>query len=303
MRHGGRHPLDSELLLAVDGELSGYRRAIIEWHVARCGACRTKIETLHRTLIHACEAWRAPGDANDEDHAHRRARARLAHALGQEAQGWRRSWPVRARVLAPTAAGVVMALLLISSVLVWQAQTGEPRVADPGLAAAAPLPVPSLTPGAVTLVSAAELCNGTHPSPVVDDRVRLSVLHAYGMERVPADQYELDALITPELGGSTDARNLWPQRYSSTIWNARVKDELERLLPRLVCSGQLDLGVAQRDMATDWIAAYKKYFNTAHPLQAHLAPAAEDHDDLESAPPPHGTELAPIVSIGLFTRL
>ena len=109
--------------------------------------------------------------------------------------------------------------------------------------------------------------------------MREQVLNAYGMKHVPADQYELDYLITPELGGATDARNLWPQAYASPIWNARVKDELERLLPQLVCSQRLDLQTAQRDMAADWIAAYKKYFNTDQPLRAHRGPAGDDDDD------------------------
>jgi hypothetical protein len=34
----------------------------------------------------------------------------------------------------------------------------------------------------------------------------------------------------------------------------------------MVCAGQLDLSAAQRDIATDWIAAYKKYFRTDKPL-------------------------------------
>ena len=33
---------------------------------------------------------------------------------------------------------------------------------------------------------------------------------------------------------------------------------------------------AQRDMATDWIAAYKKYFNTDRPLHAY---SSRDGDD------------------------
>jgi hypothetical protein len=53
------------------------------------------------------------------------------------------------------------------------------------------------------------------------------------------------------------------------VWNARVKDELEGLLPRLVCAGTLPLATAQRDMATDWIAAYKKYFHTDRPLHTY----------------------------------
>jgi hypothetical protein len=42
-------------------------------------------------------------------------------------------------------------------------------------------------------------------------------------------------------------------------WNARVKDRLENRLHHLVVVGQVDLKTAQRDIAEDWIAAYKKY--------------------------------------------
>jgi hypothetical protein len=67
--------------------------------------------------------------------------------------------------------------------------------------------------------------------------------------------------------------------YASPVWNARVKDELERLLPEMVCRGQVDLARAQREIATDWVAAYKHYFNTDAPLQAHVgAPLAEDSE-------------------------
>jgi hypothetical protein len=44
-----------------------------------------------------------------------------------------------------------------------------------------------------------------------------------------------------------------------------VKDALEDRLRDMVCRGQLDLAEAQRDISTDWIAAYKKYFQTNVP--------------------------------------
>jgi hypothetical protein len=140
------------------------------------------------------------------------------------------------------------------------------------------LPVAAITPGATADVGVEELCAGTMRMQPITAAMRAQVLSAYGVEDVPADQYELDYLITPELGGATDVRNLWPQRYGSPVWNARVKDELEELLPQLVCSRQLDLTTAQRDMASDWIAAYKKYFKTDVPLAAHREPAI-DHND------------------------
>lgn len=106
------------------------------------------------------------------------------------------------------------------------------------------------------------------------------------MLNAPAGTYELDALITPELGGTTAPENLWPQRYASPMWNARIKDQLERLLPELVCSQRLELAEAQREIATDWIAAYKRYFRTDTPLRAHLEAPPADDDDLELAGSP-----------------
>jgi hypothetical protein len=129
------------------------------------------------------------------------------------------------------------------------------------------LPIRSLTPGAVANISANALC-ASRPAekPPIPAAVRMAVLRDYRMEDVPARQYELDYLITPELGGIPDRRNLWPERYVSGLWNAARKDELEDLLPRLVCDGQLDLTTAQQDIARDWIAAYKKYFGTDRPV-------------------------------------
>ena len=46
----------------------------------------------------------------------------------------------------------------------------------------------------------------------------------------------------------------------------RSKDALEDRLNELVCQGQLDPATAQRDIADNWIAAYKKYFHTNRPM-------------------------------------
>ena len=129
------------------------------------------------------------------------------------------------------------------------------------------LPIASLTPGAATPVAAAALCAGDVAAiaPVSDD-LRAQVLRDYGMTHVPGHEYELDYLITPELGGTTEAANLWPERYTGSTWNARVKDHLELLLPRMVCTGEVDLPTAQRDIAHNWVAAYRKYFRTTEPL-------------------------------------
>ena len=45
-----------------------------------------------------------------------------------------------------------------------------------------------------------------------------------------------------------------------------MKDELEDWLRDMVCDGKLDLTEAQKEIAENWIAAYKKYFHTERPL-------------------------------------
>ena len=61
-------------------------------------------------------------------------------------------------------------------------------------------------------------------------------------------------------------QNAPAQDTKSIIWSsARVKDELEERLHQLVCEQKVDLTEAQREIATDWISAYKKYFHTETP--------------------------------------
>jgi hypothetical protein len=94
------------------------------------------------------------------------------------------------------------------------------------------------------------------------------VFEEYGIHDPEPRHYEMDYLIDPDLGGADDPRNLWPQPYS-VLWNANVKDALEERLRELVCTSQITLAQAQRDIAMDWVAAYKRYFHTDRPLAIH----------------------------------
>jgi hypothetical protein len=91
------------------------------------------------------------------------------------------------------------------------------------------------------------------------------VFEEYGIAGADPRAYEVDYLVTPALGGADDIHNLWPHSYSATVWNAQVKDALEDRLRDMVCDGSLDLTEAQREIAANWIAAYKKYFHTDTP--------------------------------------
>jgi len=99
--------------------------------------------------------------------------------------------------------------------------------------------------------------------------MREEVFKEYGIVNARPEDYEIDYLIAPGLGGTEEIHNLWPQPFKSAKWNAYVKDDLEERLHQMVCSGDLDLPTAQREIANDWIAAYKKYFHTDAPLPSH----------------------------------
>src|SRR5262249_28648313 len=63
------------------------------------------------------------------------------------------------------------------------------------------LPIHAVTPGAVGPVNLDALCTGRDVErPPISAAVRDVVLREYRMERVAAREYELDYLITPELG-------------------------------------------------------------------------------------------------------
>jgi hypothetical protein len=130
------------------------------------------------------------------------------------------------------------------------------------------VPDPGLTPGATRAVTLSDVCSMAHEEVVRDvpASLREEIFHEYGIAAPRAGDYEIDYLIAPGLGGAEDIHNLWPEPYKSPAWNARVKDALEEHLHQLVCAGRLDLPTAQRDISTDWIAAYKKYFHTDRPI-------------------------------------
>jgi hypothetical protein len=129
-------------------------------------------------------------------------------------------------------------------------------------------PDPALTPGATVLLGRGALCKQTTANnKAVPITLQRRVFDEYGIHNAQPGAYEVDYLITPALGGADDIHNLWPQSNASAVWNAQVKDALEDHLRDLVCDGQLDLNVAQREIASDWIGAYKKYFHTDRPVR------------------------------------
>jgi len=124
-------------------------------------------------------------------------------------------------------------------------------------------PNPALTPGAINpAATLAVICVKGYTSQPgirnVTDSIKTKVFAEYGVDP-KADQFEIDHLVSLELGGSNDIRNLWPQAYNTAPLNAHVKDALENKLHALVCAGKADLSAVQHDISTDWTAAFVKY--------------------------------------------
>ena len=97
-----------------------------------------------------------------------------------------------------------------------------------------------------------------------------AVYAAYGIASHTPGQYEVDHLVSLELGGLNDISNLWPEAAAPKP-GFHEKDEVENALHDQVCSGQIDLSTAQREIATDWLSVYDQIHGL--PSSAHV-PAA-----------------------------
>ena len=138
----------------------------------------------------------------------------------------------------------------------------------PLCARGADLPDATITPGVARFaVTRADLCPVAHTPALrnVSEADKRRVYRSYGMVGNHTgycnvhEGCEVDHLISLELGGANDIKNLWPEPYSGTPWNAHAKDKLENTLHALVCAGAVTLEDAQSAVATNWIDAYRKY--------------------------------------------
>lgn len=131
------------------------------------------------------------------------------------------------------------------------------------------LPDPTITPGAINPDVTQENIHQTicvkgysktiRPPAYYTNKLKKRQLIEYGYGRANPRNFEEDHLINISIGGNpTDPKNLWPQPHNTT-WNAAKKDELELVLQKLVCRGKIPLAAAQKDIASNWIEAYKKY--------------------------------------------
>lgn len=249
--------------MAADGELSARDDHRVHAHLNSCWHCRTRQQEIEASISEFIRIHRRTFDSQipPADGPRALLKAHLAQLAGKQRSSclyWFRaiSWRLSAAILA---AACGLGALSYFTFHAW--------VREVGPVVAFPVPNPSLTPGAVVLASEKEVCRQANTkNKLVPVALRRRVFDEYGIRPAGPTAYEIDYLITPALGGADDIHNIWPQSNEGTVWNAQVKDALEDHLRDLVCDGQVDLATAQRDIASNWIEAYKKYFHTDRPL-------------------------------------
>lgn len=270
MRHDeDSHLSDQQLLLGLEGELSAQDEKAVRAHVEGCWKCRARRHELEQAITDFVHVHRTEADRELPPVAGPRAllRARLSQLSAGESAGSTVNWPSLVRAAMSMAAlFTVLALgFLLTRLSVEHRNTSIAR------AHILSIPDSRLTPGATLLVNRPAVCaQPGAKNKAVPTALQRKVFEEYGIPGADPRAYEVDYLVTPALGGADDIHNLWPHSYSATVWNAQVKDALEDRLREMVCDGNLDLSEAQHEIASNWIAAYKKYFNTDRPLKQHL---------------------------------
>jgi len=119
------------------------------------------------------------------------------------------------------------------------------------------LPDSGCTPGAILTTSVSTICVSGYTKTVRDVPLseRKKVFAEYGIPYSSRSNYEVDHLVSLELGGSNDIANLWPESRTITD-GSLVKDKLENYLHAQVCSGKMTIQDAQTVIATNWPTAY-----------------------------------------------
>jgi hypothetical protein len=141
----------------------------------------------------------------------------------------------------------------------------SPRTRWSGCRVNGPLPDSACSPGAVFVgVSLATICTPGYSSRVrdVSEAEHDSIFREYGIPiRGEGRAYEVDHIVSLELGGSNLPANLYPEAAAPAP-GYRVKDRLENRLHELVCHRQLPLGVVQREIAHNWVGLYRQVFGS-----------------------------------------
>jgi hypothetical protein len=141
------------------------------------------------------------------------------------------------------------------------------------------LPDPKLTPGVVLITDRNAICQPGYArrARAVSESVKRDVFKRYGIAVHHVGEYEVDHLVSLELGGSNTSdprssdylKNLFPEPYSLVIdgrqMGAREKDRAEDATHRAVCKGEISLREAQKQISSDWTVLYRRFVSPEFP--------------------------------------
>jgi len=132
-----------------------------------------------------------------------------------------------------------------------------------------------ITPGLTFRVAVATICRSGYSTRVRDvpESEKSQVYAEYGITHRTTGQYEIDHLISLELGGSNAIGNLWPELNDHAHGYLNSKDILENRLHTLVCTGKVSLRRVQTLIARNWVSTYHQFFG-AWPKANAAQPAA-----------------------------
>ncbi len=122
------------------------------------------------------------------------------------------------------------------------------------------LPDRDCTPGAIIATATIEqICVPGYSRSVrnVPLEEKNQVYQEYTITHHAQGEYEVDHLISLELGGSNDIANLWPEAADPRP-GFHEKDQLENYLHDQVCSGSISLQEAQKKISTNWLGIYNQ---------------------------------------------
>ena len=148
------------------------------------------------------------------------------------------------------------------------------------------LPDPRITPGAIDPTVTPQNLHATvcvrgytatvRPDKRVTNRLKREQIRQYRYSDKDPRNYEQDHLIPLSIGGNpSDPRNMWPQPRAGE-WSAEQKNDLEFVVYKMVCNGDIDLAQAQEKIARDWTAAYQAWV----PKYSHYLPKGRrEHAD------------------------
>src|SRR6266516_1825656 len=145
--------------------------------------------------------------------------------------------------------------------------TGEPhwgiQTKTSGCMAHGGLADSACTPGAIfTNATQQQICTPGYSRSVRNVPVseKDQVYAEYGITQHFSGEYEVDHLVSLELGGSNDIANLWPEA-ANPKQGFHEKDMVENYLHDQVCSGAISLQQAQSEIAMNWLTVYNQMPN------------------------------------------